>query len=84
MMVGFHDFWMGVHMTKGSKAEIPMAMFIEMMIYQRTHFIQPSVRRSRVTAKLVLDQMAAQIEKTPEAETMGIKGTRSKNGKSHE
>jgi len=83
VMRGFHDRWMGVHATKGSRAVTPMARFMDTMMYQTTHLVQPSVRRSRVTAKLVLDQMAAQMEKTPEAEMMGIRGTRSKNLKSH-
>ena len=71
-------------MTKGNSALTPIAVFIEMMINQRTHFIQPSVRRSKVTAKLVLDQMAAQIEKTPAAEMIGMAGRRSKKLTSHE
>lgn len=43
----------------------PIAIFDEMMMNQTNALIQPSVRRSRVRAKLVLDQIAATSEKVP-------------------
>lgn len=48
-----------------SSALKPMATFIEIMMNQTNPFIHLSVNRSRVKAKLVLDQMAAVMEKLP-------------------
>ncbi len=64
-MRGFHDRCTGVHWTQTNRALSPMAMFIEMMMYQMKTLIHPSVRRSMVKAKLVLDHMAAVREKVP-------------------
>lgn len=47
-----------------------MAMFIEMMMNHTTHFIFPSVMRSMVNAKLVLDHIAAVTEKLPATKMM--------------
>lgn len=44
-----------------------MAMFIEMMMNQTIAFVHLSVNRSKVKAKLVLDQIAAVTEKLPAA-----------------
>lgn len=62
----FQDFSIGVHCTQINRALSPMAIFIEMIMNQTTTFIHPSVNRSRVSAKLVLDQMAAVSENVPE------------------
>lgn len=40
-------------------------MFMEIMMNQTRALVRPSVRRRRVRAKLVLDQMAATREKVP-------------------
>ena len=62
---GFHAFSTGVHWTHGRRAVSPIAMFMDMMMNQTMAFIQPLVSRSSVTAKLVLDQMAAVTENVP-------------------
>ena len=85
-MNGFHDLWIGVHCTQTNKALRPMAMFIEMIMNQMTTFIHPCVKRSRVKAKLVFDQMAAVREKVPARlmtlRRVGINGN-SSGGESH-
>ena len=43
----------------------PMAIFDEIMMNQTDALIQPSVSLKRVSAKLVLDQIAAVNEKVP-------------------
>lgn len=58
-------FWIGVHCAQINTALSPMAIFIETMINQTRCLAGPSVRRRSVTAKLVLDQMAAVKENVP-------------------
>lgn len=48
-----------------NRALSPMAMFMEMMMNQTMYLATPSVKRRSVTAKLVLDHIAAVIEKVP-------------------
>lgn len=84
-MRGFHDLGIGLHMIKGNIAVIPIARFILTIMNHKAHFVQPLVRRRSVTAKLVLDQIAAQMEKTPPAEMTGITGMTSvRKSTSHE
>lgn len=64
-MNGFQALSTGAHCIQMKSALRPMARFIEMMMIQITVFIHPSVNRSKVNAKLVLDQMAAVMEKVP-------------------
>jgi hypothetical protein len=61
----FHDFVTGVHWTQGKRALSPIAMFPVIIMNHTSTFCHPWVKRSRVTAKLVFDHMAAVTEKVP-------------------
>jgi hypothetical protein len=72
LIVGSHDRCTGVHWTQMNRALRPMVMFVEMRRNQTIDFIQPFVKRSRVSAKLVLDQIAAMRENVPAILTAGM------------
>ena len=64
-MKGCHAFWIGLHWIQTNSALSPMPMLVVMMQNQINFLIQPSVRRNKVRAKLVLDQMAAVMDSVP-------------------
>jgi hypothetical protein len=60
----FHVAATGWHWTQGNMMATPKKTFIEIIMTQMAAFVHPSVRRSRVMAKLVLDRDEAVTWKT--------------------
>ena len=56
---GCHIFWMGMHWIQGMAALNAMEMFRVMIRNQTNFLVFPVVRRSRVTAKAVLEKLIA-------------------------
>jgi hypothetical protein len=63
-----HDFWTGVQLIQGKRADRNMARFMVTMQNKVTFLIQPSVQCSSVMPNDVLLQTAAVMEKVPATE----------------